>query len=170
MFTSNRLKVVFTGACLGAMALAASAQEADEADVAELDRVSGKVLVNKGEGYIPGEDGMRLRPGFRVMTLENSSVLVKYTDGCDHALVEDEMLRVGSRSPCALTKYGQPQSATKTAAVSAAPETAAGMNLAWVPLAAAAGVAAITLADNDDDDGGFLPQSQPQPRPPLSRE
>jgi hypothetical protein len=152
MILRRNYKPFLAGCCLIAIA---GVSGAEEKDLANLDRVTGKVLVNKGEGYVPGKDGMVLREGFRVMALEKSSALIRFRDGCDYEVEEDEMLTLRFESPCAAA-------AMETSG--SQPGTVLGSNQGWVPFAAAAGVVAFGLAlDTGGDSSGA-------PRRPLSRE
>jgi len=46
--------------------------------VAELRGIEGRVMVNRGDRYIDGEEGMEFKKGNRVMALEGSSTRVGY--------------------------------------------------------------------------------------------
>ena len=73
---------------------AGSAVAADKIVLAALGDVQGKVLVNKGKGYVAAKTGMEIAPGDRVIALDNASAKVLYQDGCVTDLHENNVLAV----------------------------------------------------------------------------
>lgn len=60
--------------------------------LASLDDVNGKVLVNKGKGFVSAKPGMEVRPGDRIVTLDNASAKVVFNSGCVTNLKENSVL------------------------------------------------------------------------------
>jgi hypothetical protein len=84
------------------LAFAASAAAADApAPNATVNDVDGKVSVNQGDGFNPAADGMRLKPGDRVMVQDDSSADLKFDDECEFEVKENKIVTVPDRSPCA---------------------------------------------------------------------
>ena len=76
---------------------AGSAVAADKIVLAALGDVQGKVLVNKGKGYVTAKAGMEVAPGDRVIALDNASAKVLYQDGCVTDLHENNVLAVDGK-------------------------------------------------------------------------
>jgi hypothetical protein len=76
------------------------AQEPKES-VAELKDVKGNVLVSKESGLAAGSEALRLIEGTRVITTANSTVIVKYDNGCEVPLKENQRFEIETRKPCA---------------------------------------------------------------------
>ena len=69
-------------------------------ETATLQDMSGKVLVNKGEGLVSGKTGAALVDGDRIVTLDKSSVRVVFRDGCDVTLQENMVFVVDAQQGC----------------------------------------------------------------------
>lgn len=81
-----------------AASFAASAYAADKKIVlAALDDVSGKVLINKGKGFVSAKSGMEVRPGDRIIALDNASAKIVYNDGCATDLKENNLLAIDGK-------------------------------------------------------------------------
>ncbi|WP_301101388.1 hypothetical protein [Propionivibrio sp.] len=80
-----------------AAAFAGDALAADQIVLASLGDVNGKVLVNKGKGFVSAKDGMEVRTGDRVIALDKASAKVVYSDGCVTNLKENKLLTMGSQ-------------------------------------------------------------------------
>jgi hypothetical protein len=139
---------------------------AEEGEVAYVARVTGAALVNKGDQYVDGTEGMPLSTGDRVMTLAQSEAAIQFKDGCQYLMKENELMTVPSMSPCVFTKgTGDRLSVTTLPPVPpAAPPIvppvippAAGAGLAWIPAAAAGLVLLPVIFDDPDDDNPPLP-------------
>jgi hypothetical protein len=153
-------------AAIGAAALLGSLPTAiaDEGEVAYVARVSGATLVNKGDQYVDGTEGMALSTGDRVMTLDQSEAAIQFKDGCRYLMKENELMTVPSMSPCVFTKgAGDRLSVATLPPVPPAtppvvpvipPPTAA--SLAWIP-PLAAGLVLVPVLVNDPDDNPPLP-------------
>jgi hypothetical protein len=142
-----------------ALSAAVSLAAAAEKEVATIARLTGNALVNKGAQYVNGTEGMALSVGERVMSLEETTAIIQFKDGCRYTMKENEVITIPSLSPCVLTKGPTdrlgvlppvPPSEIPVVPVVAAPAA----NLAWVPLAAAGliGGTAIVFDPGDDDD------------------
>lgn len=137
---------------------------ADEGGVAYVARVTGAALVNKGEQYVDGTEGMALSTGDRVMTLAQSEAAIQFNDGCQYLMKENELITIPSKSPCVFTKGA----ADRLSVVTLPPvppvvplvPAAAGIGLAWVPLAAGAALLPVVFSDPDNDIPPLVPISQ----------
>jgi len=69
-------------------------------ETATLKDMTGKVLVNKGEGLVSGKAGAPLVDGDRIVTLDKSSVRVVFRDGCDVTLQENMVFVVDAQQGC----------------------------------------------------------------------
>jgi hypothetical protein len=74
----------------------ATAQSTD----ATLQELSGKVLVNKGDGLVSGKAGTALVDGDRIVTLDKSGARIVFTDGCSVTLEENQMFVIDARLGC----------------------------------------------------------------------
>jgi hypothetical protein len=74
----------------------AAAQSAD----ATLQDLSGKVLVNKGDGLVSGRAGSALMDGDRIVTLDKSGARIVFPDGCGVALQENMIFVVNAQLGC----------------------------------------------------------------------
>jgi len=152
MYTKALLGTAITAAALSAAICSAAAAEKQIATVA---RITGNAVVSKGAQYVPGTEGMALTVGQRVMSLEDSTVVVQFNDGCRYTVEENKLVTMEDMSPCVLTK-GVALAPPPPAAVAPVPIAAAAVpavaSLAWVPLAAAGLVAVAGVAFDSDPD------------------
>ena len=152
MYTKALLGTAITAAALSAAICSAAAAEKQIATVA---RITGNAVVSKGAQYVPGTEGMALTVGQRVMSLEDSTVVIQFNDGCRYTVEENKLVTMENMSPCVLTKgvaLAPPPPATVPPVVPV-PIAAAAVpvaSLAWVPLAAA-GLVAVAGATFDSD-------------------
>lgn len=65
--------------------------------LASLGDINGKVLVNKGKGFVSAKPGMDVRPGDRIVTLDNASAKVVFNNGCVTSLKENSVLGVDGK-------------------------------------------------------------------------
>jgi len=86
------LATLLIGAGIGA--------QAQQGPIASLAQLEGKVLVNQGEKTVPAQAGMPLHSNDRVLTLDGSTVLVVYEDGCGLPLEENSQLTLMSADEC----------------------------------------------------------------------
>jgi hypothetical protein len=68
--------------------------------VAELKDVVGNVLVSRESGLAAGSEALRLVEGTRVITTAKGTVTVKYDNGCEVKLEENQRFEVESGKPC----------------------------------------------------------------------
>jgi hypothetical protein len=113
-------------------------------------KIIGDVLVSNSP-YVAASIGMRVRNGGRVMTLDASTAIVAYDDGCWHVLKENQVLTIEDVSPCCAAAAPPPP-----------PPPVAAPKIPWaVPAAIAAGAILWPILDDDDDGGNG--------RQPISR-
>ncbi|MBV2235194.1 MAG: hypothetical protein KUL75_06560 [Sterolibacterium sp.] len=77
-----------------------AAQAAEQASLATLTNVSGKVLVNKGSGYLAAKSGTSLATGDRVISLNGATASVVYQDGCVTQMPENSLLAFDKFTAC----------------------------------------------------------------------
>lgn len=88
---------------LAASFMATSAVAANS--VAVITGASGKVLVNKGEGFVPVVGSFELSAGDRVMIGDDSFATLSYAE-CSVALSKPTVLSVSADAPCATEAQG----------------------------------------------------------------
>lgn len=81
-------------------AFAAGIQAAEPIKLASLADVNGKVLVNKGKGYVSTKSGTTLDSGDRVIALDGSKATVVFSDGCVTQLKENNLLTLDKEAGC----------------------------------------------------------------------
>ncbi len=69
-------------------------------NVAVVGDVSGKVLVNRGKGFVPVSGSLQLNVGDRVMVGENSFATLSYAE-CAVSLAKPTVVSVAAVAPCA---------------------------------------------------------------------
>ena len=74
--------------------------QAEPLQLAMLSNVDGKILVNKGKGFISAKSGMALQPGDRIVALDGSRAAVVYPDGCVTKLDENSLLALDKSATC----------------------------------------------------------------------
>jgi hypothetical protein len=155
-------------------------QAATTKPVAKITNVSGRVLVNQGEDYIVARSGMNLGVDDRVITMDNSEVVILYPDstsgaklankGCEVRLGENSQMVVESEEDCimgAIISSNVDEGAVVGVPPVAAPPVAvvpAGGDLAWLPplIFAIPVICAATDCLGDDGNGGPLPGISPE--------
>lgn len=83
-----------------ASALAATGQAAAQGTDATLQGLSGKVLMNKGDGLVSGKAGTALVDGDRIVTLDKSSAKIVFADGCTVTLEENNIFVINAELGC----------------------------------------------------------------------
>lgn len=68
---------------------------------ATLAELQGDVRVNQGSEFVAASDQMVLKPGDRVMTLQDSSAVIKFDDGCDINAAPNSLITLPEISSCA---------------------------------------------------------------------
>jgi len=94
-----RKQILGTGFATLLVSVGTGAQ-AQQEPIATLTQLEGKVLVNQGEETVPAQAGMSLRSSDRVLTLDGSTALVVYKDGCGLPLEENSQLTLMSVDEC----------------------------------------------------------------------
>jgi hypothetical protein len=69
-------------------------------EAATLQDLSGKVLMNKGDGLVSGKVGAALADGDRIVTLEKSGARIVFPDGCGVTLEENMIFVINSQLGC----------------------------------------------------------------------
>ncbi len=91
---------------LGAIVFALMSGQSRAADAvaaplqATLKEFTGSVLVNQGEQFVELAPGTNLRPGDRVMAMEDAKALVRYFDDCEVEVEEGNVYTIDERLPC----------------------------------------------------------------------
>ena len=174
MFKSPSLRIAIAAAALTG---AVTSPIAAEREVASLARVTGNALVNKGTQYVTGTEGMALSIGERVMSLDKTTAIIQFEDGCRYTMKENEVITIPSVSPCVLTKGGGDRLSVlppippggvpvvPVVPVAAAPAASLASSLLVPGAIALATVAGVAILANDDDDNN---NNLPVPLPPIS--
>jgi hypothetical protein len=81
-------------------ASSAGAQTPAPLQIASLGPVTGKVMINKGKGFVAARQGTALAPGDRVIALNGSAAAIVYPDGCVSELRQNSLLAVDKRTQC----------------------------------------------------------------------
>lgn len=79
---------------------AAAEPASPEPPVATIVAVSGDVMLAQHALIGPAEQGALLRPGDRLMTMDQSEVLIAFADGCSQRLADNALLAIGETSDC----------------------------------------------------------------------
>ena len=87
-------------ALLLASTLVIAGQATAQSTEATLQDLSGKVLVNKGDGLVSGKAGTALVDGDRIVTLDKSGARIVFPDGCGVALEENMIFVVNAQLGC----------------------------------------------------------------------
>jgi hypothetical protein len=77
----------------------AQAQDAP-ASLATLSKADGKVMVDKGAGYVSATANTPLNNGDRVITLGGSGAEIVFNDGCRSQLKENHMMVISAEQGC----------------------------------------------------------------------
>jgi len=93
-------RAIVLSAGLALLAASASAQTTAPLQVASLGPVTGKVMINKGKGFVAARQGTVLAPGDRVIALNGSTAAIVYPDGCVAEMRENSLLAVDKRTQC----------------------------------------------------------------------
>ena len=141
------------GLSLGAASVLAQAP-APNATLKEIEG-KGKILVNQGEEFVPAVEGMRLKPGDRIMAQDDSEAEVQFDDECTYEVKEQRIVTIPNNSPCAGgVPLVQSLNPAGTGAVGATAAVGTGNP---GPFLLAAGIETaiyFLIADDDDDDQG----------------
>ncbi len=102
------------------MSAFANISVADSNRAIQLKDVQGKVMVNTGSGYTAGNNGMVLKPGYKVMVANNAQAKILYADNCSQTLKSNTLIKVPSANECKSNMFDE-KSFTKTAALGDVP-------------------------------------------------
>jgi len=97
------IAVLFSGLVL--LAASARAQTIAPLQVASLGPVTGKVMINKGKGFVTAREGTVLAPGDRVIALNGSTAAIVYPNGCVAEMRENSLLAVDKRTQCSTRPF-----------------------------------------------------------------
>ena len=148
MSNSRILKGIVAGAALASITGVAVAAD----PIASLARIDGTVLVNQGQQYVTGREGIALKPGDRIMAMSTGSAVIQFTDGCTYTLDDDEVLTIGETSTCSADTVAKQEIGPYYAAIGE--NDASGNPNAWASSPAILGAtAAILGAASDSGDG-----------------
>jgi hypothetical protein len=87
-------------ALLLASTLVIAGQAAAQDTGATLQDLTGKVLMNKGDGLVSGKAGAALVDGDRIVTLDKSAARIVFPDGCSVVLEENMIFVIDSQLGC----------------------------------------------------------------------
>lgn len=73
---------------------------------AQLSKIDGGVLVNKGVGYKPVASSATLKVGDRIMVNPGSKATLTFADGCAIPVKAGSIVTIGKTSPCAFKAQG----------------------------------------------------------------
>lgn len=93
------MKKIF--ALVASVSLIASTSFAAASGIAEITSVSGKVLVNKGDGFQPVSGFVSLNAGDAVMVGEESVAAISYATGCTVTASPASVVTITEVAPCA---------------------------------------------------------------------
>jgi hypothetical protein len=83
------------------LVLALSAGIAAAAEpVATISDVHGDILLSRGAGFSPAQEGALLIAGDRLLALTDASALVAFADGCQQRLVGDGVVTIAENNNC----------------------------------------------------------------------
>jgi hypothetical protein len=94
------MKALFAVAIALATPLAMAQQLPADLDGATLASVNGEVLLAQHAQVGPAEEGMLLKAGDRLMTMDHSAALVAFADGCQQRVEPNSLLTIGETSAC----------------------------------------------------------------------
>ena len=141
----HSIAAVLAGLMFAGAASLASAQDA-AARLATLNKAEGKVMVDKGTGFVSATANTPLGQGDRVITLGGSGAEIVFADGCRAQLKENHMMVISAEQGC---KAAIAQVTPAAAGAGAAAGTPASQIIA--PLVAA-GIVIGVVANWDESD------------------
>lgn len=146
------MKSVFRTAAIAAVVLSMAGQALAANEIVEISEMSGKVLVNTGNGYAPVPDMALLNEGDTVMVGDNGSAVIVYLDTrCRVRLPARSVTTISLPDPC------------KSAAIPPSGSSLVAQPVAWIALGgiAFAGGLALLIANHDNEQGNPPAISQP---------
>ena len=94
------LRTAFAALTVFGVAQTSAFAAENDAKEAEIRQPRNKVLVNQGEGLVSVKDGMMLRDGDTVVTLDKSETTIVFHDGCRIHLKENEKVTIDHNLHC----------------------------------------------------------------------
>jgi hypothetical protein len=73
---------------------------------AQLSGISGNVLVDRGDGFVPATGTTELRPGNRILVSGKGGALLTYGPGCSVSLAADSLTTFTGEESCAVGTQG----------------------------------------------------------------
>lgn len=120
-------------------ALVTAGQAAAQGMDATLQDLSGKVLMNKGDGLVSGKAGVALVDGDRIVTLDKSSAKIVFADGCTVTLEENNIFVINAELGCKALPVTSTGAAAAAGGVSGTTAALIGAGLVGVGLAIGGG-------------------------------
>ena len=99
-------RILATGFALASLGL--SAALAEETVLAQLDGVTGNVLVDQGNGFAAASSGIGLKPGDRIMVSGKGGATLHFGPGCSVTLPADSMTTYTGKESCTVGTQGDP--------------------------------------------------------------
>lgn len=85
-----------------ASAVLSSTTALASAPVAQVHNVSGKVLVNQGEGFVPASEGLSLKHGDKVFVGKDAAASIDYlAANCSVDVASSSVVAIQDKAPCA---------------------------------------------------------------------
>ena len=91
-------KFIRIALCATSISFAAMASAAD--GVAIIDQMSGSVLVNQGESFVPAVEGQSLNAGDRVMVTKSGKTTLLFGKDCSREVTGPTMVTIPAQSVC----------------------------------------------------------------------
>jgi|OpeIllAssembly_1097287.scaffolds.fasta_scaffold02568_4 hypothetical protein len=129
-------------------AMVTAGQAAAQGTEATLEDLSGKVLMNKGDGLVSGKTGTTLVDGDRIVTLDKSGARIVFPDGCGVTLEENMIFVINSRLGCKALPVASNPPPAAISGLTAGQELFIGV--AWVGAGAIIGNAAVNKNGQDN--------------------
>ena len=153
--------------CALALALAAISGGAAAADGSVVVEISGSVMVNRGESFVPASNGVQIGQGHQVMAMEGGSAIIRFADNCDLKVEPGTVVTLADRSPCAgwipMVEAVGPSNVALGGGAAAGGAGGAGGGLSGASIAGIAGgavalgLAADRINDDDEEDDPVSP-------------
>lgn len=141
------MKIVTTMLLTGAL-VATGQVVAQDTGAATLEDLSGKVLMNKGDGLVSGKAGTALKDGDRIVTLDKSGARIIFPDGCSVALQENMIFVINAQLGCKALPVASNPTPAAVSGLTAGQELLIGV--AWVGTGAIIGNAASNRNGQDN--------------------
>lgn len=141
------MKIVTTMLLTGAL-VATGQVVAQDTGAATLEDLSGKVLMNKGDGLVSGKAGTALKDGDRIVTLDKSGARIIFPDGCNVTLQENMIFVINAQLGCKALPVASNPAPAAVSGLTAGQELLIGV--AWVGTGAIIGNAASNRNGQDN--------------------